>query len=137
MKNLLFTILVVAVFSAIVGTTTTGCSKEKKTTDTLDTAAIKPVKLLQDSDTTAASQPQQQQVLSATGEVVDGSKDQVSIKISQDSIADFTYENLDHNDPKVFYHWSLDNNDRITVRYIKVKQNGMDIDSVVSIQKAN
>ena len=77
-----------------------------------------------------------QPVMTVTGEVVDGAKSQVTIKTDDGEFLDFSYEYLDHNDPDVFYRWSLDNNDHVTVKYVEVNRNGMELDSVISIQKA-
>ena len=136
MKKILIPIFVLAIISAIVPSVLTSCNKEKKLTDTIDTTVIKPDTLMQDSDTIAEPQLQDMEVLSITGEVVDGAKSQVTIKTKDGEFHDFSYENLDPNDSKVFYHWSLDDNESVTIKYTKVKENGVETDRVISIQKA-
>ena len=58
----------------------------------------------------------------------------VFIEIAPDSAVEFSYPQLNRNDEKVFYNWTID--DDITVSYVKTTRNGEEIDSVISIQKA-
>lgn len=136
MKKILLPIFVLAIISALVPSVLTSCKNEKTQTDTIDTTVIKPQALMQDTDSTAQQQQQDMEVLSITGEVVDGAKSQVTIKTKDGEFHDFSYENLDPNDSKVFYHWSLDDNESVTIKYTKVKENGVETDRVISIQKA-
>ena len=130
MRRILLPIFLIALLSAMSLVVLSGCAEEQKHSDTLDTTVIAPKKLMQETDTMP-------QVMSVTGEVVDGAKSQVTVKSDDGEFHDFSYEYLDHNDPEVFYRWSLDNNDHITVKYVEVNRNGMELDSVISIQKAN
>ena len=58
----------------------------------------------------------------------------VFIEIAQDSVVEFSYPQLDRNNSEVFYSWSLD--DMITINYVKTQRNGEEVDSVISIKKA-
>ena len=130
MRRILLPIFLIALLSAMSSVVLSGCTEEQKHSDTLDTTIIAPKKIMQDADS-------MQQVMSVTGEVVDGAKSQVTVKTEDGEFIDFSYEYLDHNDPEVFYRWSLDNNDHITVKYVEVSRNGIELDSVISIQKAD
>jgi len=110
-----------------VGGSLSGCTDEKKYSDSIDTTIINPV-IKSDSDTTA-------NVMSVTGKVTDGAMNSVFIEISPDSAQEFAYPQLDRNNSEVFYNWSIDDN--ITIKYVKTTRNGEEIDSVISIQKAD
>jgi len=127
MKKILLPISVLMTLAIAVGGSLSGCTDEKKYSDSIDTTIINPV-IKSDSDTTA-------NVMSVTGKVTDGAMNSVFIEISPDSAQEFAYPQLDRNNSEVFYNWSIDDN--ITIKYVKTTRNGEEIDSVISIQKAD
>ena len=96
----------------------------------LDTTVITPESQVADStqDTTQAD------IKSVTGKVVDGAMNSVFVEVEPGNSIEFSYSQLDRNDSEVFYNWSID--DEITVKYVETNHDGEQVDSVVSIQKA-
>jgi hypothetical protein len=134
MKKIFFPIFALIVFSAFLPLFFTGCSEEKKQTDTIDSAIIKPEKLMQDVDSLNAAQDSaSQNVVSATGEVTDCSKSQVTIKTDEGKILSVSFENL-RDEEKNYYH--SEEGDRITVKYNKDNENNGEVDGAISIEKA-
>lgn len=134
MKKILFPILLLAICSAFINTALTGCSQEQKQSDTIDSAVIKPQKLMQDVDSLNAAQDSaSQNVVSATGEVTDCSKSQVTIKTDEGKILSVSFENL-RDEEKNYYH--SEEGDRITVKYNKDNENNGEVDGAISIEKA-
>lgn len=126
MRKFLLSIVSLVVVSALVAGTLNSCVEDKQQSDTLsDTSVISPVK-----------SPDVEE-LSVEGEVVDGAKSMVTIQVSPDSTADFTYENLDKSDPEVFEEWDLDTPTKLKISYVKVKKGDMEVDSVTRIQKVD
>lgn len=127
MRKILLFLLPLAALIITMGGALVGCTGENKPSDTLDTVVIKPISPI---DSTSSAKD----ILTATGKVIDGAMNSVFIEISEDSVVEFSYPQLDRNNSEVFYSWSLDDN--ITVSYVKTQRNGEDVDSVVSIRKA-
>jgi hypothetical protein len=126
MRRILFSILALVVISIAATSTFTSCNNETKHSDTLpDTTVIGP-------QTTPADSAGE--TLSVTGKVVDGAMNSVFIEVEPDSSVEFSYPQLDRNDSEVFYNWSID--DEVTIEYVHTMRNGEQIDSVISIQKA-
>ena len=126
MRKFILSIVSLVVFSALVAVTLSGCEGEKQQSDTLrDTSVIKP----------AMVKSPNAEELSVEGEVVDGAKSMVTIQVTPDSTADFTYENLDKSDPNVFEEWDLDTPTKLKITYVKVMKGNMEVDSVTRIQK--
>lgn len=130
MRKIFFPILSIIIISIAATGTFTSCNQETKHSDTLDTTIINPSPLSSPSDSLGEAQD----VISVTGKVVDGAMNSVFIEVAPDSSVEFSYPQLDRNDEKAFYNWTIDDN--ITVTYVKTTRNGEDIDSVISIQKA-
>lgn len=128
MRKILLAILSLVILSTTTTTTFTSCTEEKKHADTLlDTTVIMP-------QTTAPGDSTGNDVLTVTGKVVDGAMNSVFIEVKPDSSVEFSYPQLDRNDSEVFYNWSID--DDVTIKYVHTTRNGEEIDSVISIQKA-
>ncbi|MBR5029871.1 MAG: hypothetical protein IKX63_02050 [Muribaculaceae bacterium] len=126
MRKFILSIVSLVVISALVAGTLSGCEGEKQQSDTLsDTSVIKP----------AMVKSPNAEELSVEGEVVDGAKSMVTIQVTPDSTADFTYENLDKSDPNVFEEWDLDTPTKLKITYVKVMKGNMEVDSVTRIQK--
>ena len=126
MRKFILSIVSLVVFSALVARILSGCEGEKQQSDTLrDTSVIKP----------AMVKSPNAEELSVEGEVVDGAKSMVTIQVTPDSTADFTYENLDKSDPNVFEEWDLDTPTKLKITYVKVMKGNMEVDSVTRIQK--
>lgn len=126
MRKFILSIVSLVVFSALVAGILSGCEGEKQQSDTLrDTSVIKP----------AMVKSPNAEELSVEGEVVDGAKSMVTIQVTPDSTADFTYENLDKSDPNVFEEWDLDTPTKLKITYVKVMKGNMEVDSVTRIQK--
>ena len=123
MKKILFPILLLAICSAFINTALTGCSQEQKQSDTIDSAVIKPQKLMQDVDSLNAAQDS----------VTDCSKSQVTIKTDEGKILSVSFENL-RDEEKNYYH--SEEGDRITVKYNKDNENNGEVDGAISIEKA-
>ena len=131
MKKILLAISSMLLMSIAITTTFTSCKTEGNHTDTLlDTTVITPKSQVADStqDSTLAD------VKSVTGKVVDGAMNSVFVEVESGDAIEFSYSQLDRNNSDVFYNWSID--DEITVKYVETNHNGEQVDSVVSIQKA-
>ncbi len=126
MRKILLAILSLVIISTATSTFTS-CTEEKKHTDTLlDTTVIMPQ--------TPAPGDSTEGTLTVTGKVVDGAMNSVFIEVQPDSAVEFSYPQLDRNDSEVFYNWSID--DEVTIKYVHTNRNDEEIDSVISIQKA-
>lgn len=105
-----------------------GCSctgESQRHNDTIDTSAVTPSNVLN---------APQQQVLEATGLVVDGAMNSVSLKAEgSDELLEFAYPDLP---PEKRVEYSLDDSTFITVRYVKVRHGDVEEDSVVEMVKA-
>lgn len=130
MRRILFPIFSIIIISIAATGTFTSCKQETQHSDTIDSTVIKPAPIATPGDSAGSNQD----VLTVTGKVVDGAMNSVFIEIAPDSAVEFTYPQLNRNDEKVFYNWTID--DDITVSYVKTTRNGEEIDSVISIQKA-
>lgn len=131
MKKILLAISSMLVMSIAFTSTFTSCKTEGNHADTLlDTTVITPESQVADSthDTTQAD------VKSVTGKVVDGAMNSVFVEVEPGNSIEFSYSQLDRNNSEVFYNWSID--DEITVKYVETNHDGEQVDSVVSIQKA-
>lgn len=122
MRRILLPILSLVLLSIATAGALSSCTQETKHRDSLDTTVIKP----EYTDSI--------DIVSVTGKVVDGAMNSVFLEVAPDSAIEFTYSNLDRNNDKVFYNWSIDDN--VTIKYVKTERNGEPIDSVISIQKA-
>jgi len=134
MRKFLFGVVSLLVVSALITGTMIGC-KDKESenqSDTLDTAVIKPNKVMQDSES-ATQGDENQDVIATTGEVVDVSKSNVTIK-TDDGEQEFEFEDL--RDSGTDYYHSMEG-DKITVKYVKENaENGLEMNKVVGIEKA-
>jgi hypothetical protein len=74
-------------------------------------------------------------VLSVTGTVTDGAMNSVMLQVEPDSIVEFSYSELDRSNSDVYESWEID--DRITISYVKTMNGDEEVDSVVSIKKAD
>ena len=133
MRKLLLAISSLVIVSIATTGTFTSCKNETSHTDTLDTTVIKLSENV-DSTTDSSSLEANNDVKSVTGKVVDGAMNSVFIEVAPDSSVEFSYSQLDRNNSEIFYNWSIDDN--ITVIYVEVTRDGEQVDSVVSIQKA-
>ena len=132
MRKILLPIFILVVIAITMGTTSS-CTPESKHTDTLDSAVIKPtVDALAD---TAHEGAKTTTALSVTGKVVDGAMNSVFVEVKPDSAVEFSYPQLDRNNPDVFYNWAID--DMITITYTKITRGNEEVDSVISIKKAS
>ena len=134
MRKILLAILSLVIVSIATTGSLTSCNNETKHTDTLDTTVIAPIARIDSASADTAAQGSSDDVKRVTGKVVDGAMNSVFIEVAPDSSVEFSYSQLDRNNSEVFYNWSID--DKITVEYVETTRNGEQVDSVVSIQKA-
>ena len=130
MRKILFPIFSIIIISIAATGTFTSCKQETQHSDTIDSTVIKPAPIATPGDSAGSNQD----VLTVTGKVVDGAMNSVFIEVQPDSAVEFSYPQLDRNDSEVFYNWSID--DEVTIKYVHTNRNGEEIDSVISIQKA-
>ncbi|MBR5640091.1 MAG: hypothetical protein IKW83_10255 [Muribaculaceae bacterium] len=126
MRKYILSIVSLIVFSALLSGTFTGCKSEEKQSDTLDTSVVKQTLKSPQQD------GEEQDMITVTGTVVDGSQNMVIIETENGESKEFNYVN-DNYDPSDMYDWDLDENNKIKVTYVE----GESGDSVISIQKAD
>lgn len=145
MRKILLVIASLLVVSLATTNLLTSCKQPTKYVDSLDTTVITPkTESTQPSDSlnndsTAPSAAGDSiasngKTITVTGKVIDGAMNSVNVEIEPGNTKEFSYSELDRNNSEVYYNWEID--DKITVTYIETMSGGEQIDSVISIQKA-
>lgn len=127
MRKIILPILSVVALAIITGGVLDGCTTEGNHSDTIDTVVLQPKQLLDLGDST--------DVMTVTGVVTDGAMNSVMVEVDDDSIMEFSYSELDRGNSDVYESWEID--DRITVSYVKTMHGDEEVDSVISIKKAD
>ncbi len=127
MRKIFLPILAALALSAITGAVLEGCTSENNYSDSIDTVVLQPKLMNNASDSS--------NVLSVTGTVTDGAMNSVMLQVEPDSIVEFSYSELDRSNSDVYESWEID--DRITISYVKTMNGDEEVDSVVSIKKAD